>query len=89
MKKTKPPATPADAILRAIELGGITQAELARRLGHNHPTTVSEWCLGKKQPGMERFVEVLKACKLSGGWSPDGGWWVALPGNVRLPPEGS
>lgn len=54
----------AGLIYNARTRAGITQAELARRLGIS-PSAVSEWEAGKKDPSVSNMYRIVSACGLS------------------------
>lgn len=54
----------AGLIYNARTRAGITQAELARRLGVS-PSAVSEWEAGKKDPSVSNMYRIVSACGLS------------------------
>jgi transcriptional regulator with XRE-family HTH domain len=76
--------TAAEAIREARRLAGISQEELARRLGHKRPGTVSTYELGKKQPGVVAFAAILDACEVSCGHDA-AGWFVCRQNELSRP----
>lgn len=63
MTFTAPSASAAALIRRARNRAGITQAELARRLGTTQ-SAVSRWERGHDEPRLSTLAAVLGACDL-------------------------
>jgi transcriptional regulator with XRE-family HTH domain len=55
------PGALTEAFKVAVETAGLTQEQLAERLGV-HQTTVSKWLLGKAQPPLEHLPTIDALC---------------------------
>jgi transcriptional regulator with XRE-family HTH domain len=74
--------TPSEAIREARRLAGISQEELARRLGQKRPATISAYEVGRISPGAVALTKILDACGVSGGWDAQNGWFVCRPDKI-------
>lgn len=50
----------SERLLECMQVSGITQSELAKRIGMSK-SVVNEYCTGKKKPSIEVLVEICKA----------------------------
>lgn len=69
--------TPAQAITEAMQRSGLTQQEVADRLGVSR-SAVHQWCSGKKVPTWQRLSEVLAVL----GYAPEVKVRKLVPGDT-------
>lgn len=74
------------AIRQAREDAGLTQDELAKRIGTHQPN-VSMWEAGMRRPEIESIFAVAEALGLSVMCTPDAVRFLSAA-EVHLPPEG-
>jgi transcriptional regulator with XRE-family HTH domain len=78
----------ADLIVEARRRGGLTQQELAERLGRPQPT-IARWESGRHVPSMETVRAVARACGLElsyGLLEPDDSYGSLIDEQLRLSP---
>ena len=79
----------ADLIYMARKRAGLTQAELARRLGLTQPQ-LSRWERGKVEPSLETLRGIVRACGLEltlGLANGDDSYNLDVRENLELEPE--
>ena len=79
------PGSPAHALREALRLAGVSQRQLARRLGHTDGKRIGELVHGRSQMTLPKFAEILSALDLSGGYCGQRGWWVCRPEDLLFP----
>lgn len=67
--------TASEAIREARRLAGITQEELADRLGLKRACVISNWEHGRRNAKTATLFRVLGACGMNGFYAADG-WTV-------------
>jgi transcriptional regulator with XRE-family HTH domain len=60
---------PGSRVIAALAATGVSQAELARRLGLNQ-TTVNRWCRGHAVVSRMAWLAVTQALGLPADWQP-------------------
>jgi len=65
-----------EAITAGCKLAGITQAELARRLGYTYPSGLTTMIRGYEVPSVEKFARTFRALDVGLEWDADRGWQV-------------
>jgi transcriptional regulator with XRE-family HTH domain len=78
----------ADLIVEARRRGGLTQQELAERLGRPQPT-IARWDSGRHAPSMETVREVARACGLEFSYGlaeHDDSYGSLIDAQLRLSP---
>lgn len=96
--KRTPKRTPAELLAEALEFRGVSQAELARRLGRD-PSTVNHWLTERNKLGIEDCALVADALEIRAPWlayedgpmldpkdAPDAITTVPPPERVSTPP---
>lgn len=56
-----------ERLTQAWRASGMTQAELAKRLGFNQ-AVVSHWMAGRSEPGLARLVEIARVLGVTPGY---------------------